>query len=59
MPDSWMGPFELLLVFGLVIGLAVRELVKLKRDAAAARQRETAAESRPESAPAPAPVPEP
>jgi hypothetical protein len=38
MPDAWMGPLELLLVFGIVIGLALRELIHLRRDNEAARR---------------------
>ena len=38
MPEAWMGPLELLLVFGIVIGLAVRELFHLRRDNEAARR---------------------
>lgn len=33
-----MGLVELIGVFGIVLGVAVRELVKLRRDAAAARR---------------------
>jgi hypothetical protein len=43
MADRWMGVIELGLVFGLVLGLAIRELVKLRRDNAAAKRREAAA----------------
>jgi hypothetical protein len=45
MSDRWMGVVELVLVFGLVLGLAIRELVKLRRDNAATRQRDEHADT--------------
>ena len=40
MADRWMGVLELALVFGLIIALAVWELVKLRQDNQAARERD-------------------